>query len=147
MNIPFGVSKIIPIPSQYLRDAAFSRAGESGYYSNFMVTLELRKHSVHPSNESEASSMGTVVRSWNFNLVQTKNLDINSSVLSEVDVELNIDPSYRYWYYMKWGKNGVWTAGIDLGVQTGIVRRHNSWSSEAFWFNGIHIMNKYYVYK
>ena len=145
--IPFGVSKIIPLPKQYLRDVTFTRAGEPEMYSNFMVTLELRRSNVHPNNAQEAMNNGVVVRSWQFNLVQTKHLDITTAILPEVDTELDIDPNYRYWYHLRWGKNGTWTAGFDLAGQTGIVRKYDSWTDEPFYFNGIRLINKYYIYK
>ena len=142
--IPVGVTKIIPIPEQSIRDALYSHAD----YCSFMISLELRRGSIHPRDEQEAATTGTVIRSWNYVMTRTRNLDINKSIIPDTDDMMNIDPNYRYWYYIKWGKNGIWVDGINLAGQTGIVRRSNKWDSKTvFGFYGIIMKHKYYIYR
>jgi hypothetical protein len=121
--IPPGVAKIIPIPSQSIRDALYSHTYSPANVCSFMINIELRRGGVYPSNEQKAMTTGTVVRSWSYVMTRTRNLDINKTVIPDADDVMNIDPNYSYWYHLKWGKNGIWVDGINLAGQTGIVRR------------------------
>ena len=146
-NVPFGTSKIVTIPTQQLTNVMFQYAGDPDFWSSFNVVITLKRHSAHPKTNAEAEAWGTTIRSWVFTMSQCRSINLNSSIIADVDQDLTIDANYRYFYHIKYGKNGVTVGGVNLAGQAAIVRKRDSWDTRSYAFYPFSMRLKYYFWK